>query len=224
MFSSAVSDSEQPSIDERSRLVPVPSDEEKATTSSRSRSVIVVTLSLLFGIAMIFAVATSGVSKNLGRYTSQTANGASAAESLDSQVNLAAAVAPPTRAPVLQPTAKPTAAPSSAPISPTRNATIVDGYLTIDGVKSYVGKNSSNINAVISQYFPKFSYTQMTINTKNTVWMNASVALSYLTLVGDYVADVPIVLPHQFILVMNRASLNAVPNFPTNTKPMTIGG
>jgi len=123
------------------------------------------------------------------------------------------------------PVAKPTRAPTAPPtVSNVKNATIVNGYLTIYGVTSYVGRNSSNINAVIQKYFPKTSYTQMTLNTKYTVWMNASVALSYLILVGNYTADVPIVLPHQFILVMNRASLIAVANFPTNVNSISVGG
>jgi len=91
-------------------------------------------------------------------------------------------------------------------------------------VTSYVGRNSSNINAVIQQYFPKTTYTQMTLNTKNTMWMNSTVGLNYLILVGDYTADVPIVLPHQFILVMDGATITAVPNFPTNEKSVSIGG
>jgi len=118
-------------------------------------------------------------------------------------------------------TPRPTAAPTGIT---SKNATIVNGHLTIFGVTSYVGTYSSNINSVIMQYFPKTPYKQMVVHTEDTVWMNSSVALSYLTLVGNYTADVPIVLPNQFILVMDGASLNAVPDFPTNKKSFSMGG
>ena len=132
----------------------------------------------------------------------------------------------PTKSPTAEPTPKPTRSPTTAPTkSPTamptvtgvRNATIIDGYLTIDGVTSYVGKNSSNINTVITTYFKKSSYTQMTINLKYEVWLNGSNSLSYLTISGNYTADVPIVLPHQFVLVMDNARLEAIEDFPSNT-------
>jgi len=54
------------------------------------------------------------------------------------------------------------------------------------------------------------------------VWINGSTkVLSYLTLIGDYYADTPLVLPSQFILVMNQASLRAVWNF-TATADSTV--
>jgi len=99
-------------------------------------------------------------------------------------------------------------------IPPNLNASIVNGWLTVNGVKSYVGTTSSAINAVIGKYFPVSSYTQMTINVKNDVWLNGNNKLNYLTITGDYTADVPIILPHQFILVMDNARLEATPTFP----------
>jgi len=47
------------------------------------------------------------------------------------------------------------------------------------------------------------------------VWVNGSTkVLSYLTLIGNYVADTPLILPSQFMLVLlNGASLIAPWNF-----------
>jgi hypothetical protein len=64
----------------------------------------------------------------------------------------------------------------------------------------------------------------MTLNTKYLVWLNASKELSYLTLTGNYSATIPLVLPHQFILVMVNARLDAVVGFPTNVNTYTSFG
>jgi hypothetical protein len=57
----------------------------------------------------------------------------------------------------------------------------------------------------------------MTINLEHQVWLNSSNALSYLTLVGNYTADVPIYIPHQFVLVLDHARLDAIEKFsPAN--------
>ena len=58
----------------------------------------------------------------------------------------------------------------------------------------------------------------MTKNLKNVVWLNGNNSLSYLILKGNYSADVPLVLPHQFVLVLDGARLDAVPNFPVTEK------
>jgi len=200
MSASAAFNGDQTSVEECSRLIP--SSDENTTTAessytSRSRSIIIV---LLLGITLIFGAFVTNVVRN----------GASASEesleSVDWKLTLDASVK------------------NLKPDLTTKNATIVDGYLTINGERTYVGTRSSDINTVIQKYFPRSSYTQMTVNTRNTVWMNSTVALNYLTLVGNYTADVPIVLPHQFMLVMDNAALNAVENFPTNEKPINIGG
>jgi len=158
----------------------------------------------------------------------------SASQTLPGGVSLAMSLnggtpsAIPSAKPVAKPTFKPSASPTAAPtvfITPTQNATLVNGYLTINGVTQYIGVNSSAINSVIwnQNYFKPISPTQMSANTKYQVWLNGQQSLNYLIITGNYIADVPIVLPSQFILVMNNASLNAVPNFPVNTVPLKIG-
>ena len=70
---------------------------------------------------------------------------------------------------------------------------------------------TSQIQLVIDTYFPKnFKTTQK--NLANNVWLNrTSNSLSYLTITGTFIADVPILLPSQFILVMNQATISVDP-------------
>jgi hypothetical protein len=103
-----------------------------------------------------------------------------------------------------------------------RNATIKHGYLSIFNTTIYVGNTSSAIQTTILKYFPKFSYKQMTNNLKYQIWLNSTNQLSYLTLIGDYIADVPIFLPHQFVLVLNGARLIATANFTSVNNTLDI--
>lgn len=98
------------------------------------------------------------------------------------------------------------------------NASIIFGVLLINGSTiSLVGNKSSSIQSVITTYFPKTSYNTMVTNTKYNIWLN-STNLSYLTITGNYVADVPIYLPHLFVLVMDNARLDAIADFtPANS-------
>jgi hypothetical protein len=135
----------------------------------------------------------------------------------------------PSRRPQAQPTPRPSRQPTPSPtvfISPTKNATLDKGYLTVDGeYKGYVGTNSSVINSIIwnEAYFHKIDTTQMVNNLRNEVWLSGEQGLNFLILIGNYTADVPIVLPSQFILVMQNASLHAVPNFPLNSQDLQFG-
>lgn len=136
----------------------------------------------------------------------------------------------PSRQPQAQPTPRPSAQPTPSPtefISPTKNATLDKGYLTVDGeYKGFVGTNSSVINSIIwnPDYFYLIDPQQMVKNLKYNVWLNGDKGLNFLTLIGNYTADVPIVLPSQFILVMQNASLHAVAKFPLNSEDLQIGG
>jgi hypothetical protein len=64
----------------------------------------------------------------------------------------------------------------------------------------------------------------MTKNLLNDVWLNSTTSLSFVELTGTYTADVPLVLPHQFMLVMKGATINAHKDFPTNTADYTVNG
>ena len=112
----------------------------------------------------------------------------------------------------------------------TVNATIKDGYLTslsVGGTSwewrsnsnfssfsfQWVGSTSSAIQQIIEQYFPRLNASKLTENIKYKVWLNSSKALSYLTLIGKYTADVPLFLPDLFVLVLDNAHFEAVHNF-----------
>ena len=96
------------------------------------------------------------------------------------------------------------------------NASIIDGYLHIKSLQLplYIGHNSSAIQKAIDRYFPKPTYRDMASGLKYNVWLNStSNTLSYLTLKGNYIADVPIFLPDQFVFVFDDARLEASVNF-----------
>lgn len=123
--------------------------------------------------------------------------------------------------PLSCPTAKPSISPTIAPTKiPTRvptvslpgvNATLSHGYLYFGQSNvGYLGMNSSTVNYVLSKYFPWPSYKNLAI----VALMNSSSPfLSYLTLVGSYIADVPIMLPSQTVLVLTNATLSVTPSF-----------
>lgn len=100
----------------------------------------------------------------------------------------------------------------------------MDGYFTYRGATTWIGTNTSNIQSVLLANFPNPTYTQMTKNTKDEVWLTSTSSLSFLELTGTYLADVPLVLPHQFMLVMKDAVINAHADFPTNTVAITAYG
>jgi len=126
-------------------------------------------------------------------------------------------------------TKKPTPAPTIVPVY---NATITNGLLTFPNqpaIKIDVGLFTSGIQGVINTYFPKMNFkTVTTINLKGKVWLNStSLSLSYLTIQGKYSADVPLLLPSQFILVMDDAEINAIPSLfshPANENILTQRG
>ena len=71
---------------------------------------------------------------------------------------------------------------------------------------------TSQIQMVIDTYFPKNNFKTTQSNLAKIVWLNgSSSSLSYLTITGSYIADAPILLPSQFILVMNQATITAAP-------------
>ena len=113
---------------------------------------------------------------------------------------------------VSSPTHAPTAMPTKVQ---TVNATIRNGYLTIgNSFPVYVGVTSRRIQYVVDTYFPKPVFKSVEADTASNVWLNSTTnTFSYLTLVGKYVADNPLVLPSQFMLVMQNASLTALWNF-----------
>ena len=125
------------------------------------------------------------------------------------------------------PTKKPTMAPTGIPVV---NATIINGALTIQGVpnSATVPMTSSGIQAVIDGYFPKNNYKTTQANVARKVWLNGtSATLSYLTITGDFVADVPISLPSQFILVLKKATITASPplfSSPANSALLATRG
>jgi hypothetical protein len=104
-----------------------------------------------------------------------------------------------------------------------RNATIQNGWcIDCGGSDLWVGTYSSNITEFISTYYNAVRYTVMVSNVMNQVWLNSTNGLSYLTLRGNYTADVPIVMISQLILVLDDARLEAVINFPvTATNPQS---
>jgi hypothetical protein len=106
-----------------------------------------------------------------------------------------------------------TKSPTPAPTTMnTVNASLLNGFLTIGSQSmGYVGMTSRSIQSVITNYFPNPSYKNFVANTAGSVWINgSSKVLSYLTLTGNYLADTPLILPSQFILVLNNAKLTAV--------------
>lgn len=104
-----------------------------------------------------------------------------------------------------------------------RNATIENGWCIDCGDDDlWVGTYSSNITGFISTYYNAVRYTVMVSNVMNKVWLNSTNGLSYLTLRGNYTANVPIVMISQLILVLDGARLEAVTNFPvTATNPQS---
>ena len=105
------------------------------------------------------------------------------------------------------------------------NASIIDGYLHMKALQLpiYIGHNSSAIQGVIDRYFPKPTYKDMTSGLRYNVWLNStSNTLSYLTIQGNYLADAPILLPDQFILVFDNARLEATVNFTSTTNTVPI--
>jgi len=76
-------------------------------------------------------------------------------------------------------------------------------------------QTSSGIMKAIVDYFPKYNTDAVKSNTKDAVWLNNKNFLCYLTITGDYLGDVPIFLPSQFILVMKNARIEAKPDFLT---------
>ena len=107
----------------------------------------------------------------------------------------------------------PTPAPTTVPV----NGTITNGMFYLKGSSSGISIGellSSNIQNIIDTYFPAPLAYQVVNNLGNEGWVNSgSNVLSYLTLTGVYQADTPLVLPSQFVLVMNRATLTAIPHF-----------
>lgn len=73
-----------------------------------------------------------------------------------------------------------------------------------------VGNATSGLNAAIARIFPRTA--PPSVVTSHAVLINAS-ALSFLTLTGDYAADVPLALPPLFVLVLRGAMLRAVAPF-----------
>ena len=64
------------------------------------------------------------------------------------------------------------------------------------------------MQAVISTYFPSNNFKTVSSNVVGSVLLNStSGTLSYLTITGNFVADVPIQVPSQLILVMLNATL-----------------
>ena len=97
------------------------------------------------------------------------------------------------------------------------NATIENGWcLDCEGFgqKNWIGTSSSDINNFISSYYYSNRYSLMVGDVLHKVWLNSTNGLSYLTLIGDYTADVPINMISQLILVLDGARLDAVPDFP----------
>ena len=125
------------------------------------------------------------------------------------------------------PTKKPTMAPTGIPVV---NATIINGALTIQGVpnSATVPMTSSGIQAVIDGYFPKNNYKTTQANVARKVLLNGtSATLSYLTITGSFIADVPISLPSQFILVLKKATITASPplfSSPANSALLATRG
>jgi hypothetical protein len=106
-----------------------------------------------------------------------------------------------------------------------RNATIENGWClgcAASGGNQWIGTHSSNITNFISNFYLPDRYNYMFSNVLHRVWLNSTSGLSYLTLIGNYTADVPINMISQLILVLDGARLDAVPNFPvTATNPQS---
>ena len=110
------------------------------------------------------------------------------------------------------------------------NATIMSGYLTFWNrsaeEKLYVGETASAIQHVIDAYFPKpIKKLYDGANVYDNMWINSdSQILSYMTLIGSYIADTPLILPSRFILVMENASLSAPWNFSNTANHLNVTG
>ena len=96
------------------------------------------------------------------------------------------------------------------------NCTIVDGVVTSSTSSALLNKNvgvtSSSLMAFITANYPT-TY----INPVPSLVTPSN--LNYLTLRGAYSADVPLVLPSFFFLVLQGASLTAIPSFvPANNQ------
>ena len=113
----------------------------------------------------------------------------------------------------------------SPTITPVVNATIRHGYLTFGSATSggvYVGITSRSIQSVIDMYFPKPGYKSIVSDIDSLVWLNSTTnSFSYLTLIGEFIADNPIILPSQFMLVMKNASLTGSTTTLSPTLPPT---
>jgi hypothetical protein len=57
-------------------------------------------------------------------------------------------------------------------------------------------------------------------NRGKSVWVNSTNFYSYLTLTGNYIADNPLVLPSQFILVLKNAVITPLANWTVVTNPL----
>jgi hypothetical protein len=62
-------------------------------------------------------------------------------------------------------------------------------------------------------------------NRGKLIWLNSTNFYSYLTLTGNYIADNPLILPSQFILVLSNAVIIPLANFTVAASPtMTAKG
>ena len=103
------------------------------------------------------------------------------------------------------------AASIAAPL-PTLNASVVNGTLSYPGhAPTVIGNTTSALNAAIATVFGP---VQPPPARDTAVLINSTVGvLSYLTLTGSYLADVPLDLPPQFVLAMVDATIVASPAF-----------